>query len=117
MVTKGNMGDRKPLRSEHFITKLYGKPFGDKGYIPKELFTIPFSNGVHLITKLGKNMKTKLDAPLQDAYHLAKRAIIETIFDQLKKICQVGHSRHQSIHNYFNNILAAFIAYRILCKR
>ena len=35
MVTKGNIDDRKPLRSEHFIAKLYGKPFGDKGYIPK----------------------------------------------------------------------------------
>ena len=56
MVTKCNINDRKPLRRKHFIAKLYGKPFGDKGYIPKELFTGLFSNGVHLIIKLGKNI-------------------------------------------------------------
>ena len=72
-----------------------GKLFGDKGYISKELFKELFSNGVHLITKLRKNMKTKLLTPLQDAYHLRKRAIIETTFDQLKNSCQVEPSRHR----------------------
>ena len=37
---------------------------------------------------------------------LEKRAIIETIFDQLKNICQVEHSRHRSVANYFNNIFS-----------
>lgn len=111
MITKGNVDDRKPLRFKQFVAKLYGKLFGDKGYISKELFTELFSNGVHLITKLRKNMKTKLLTPLEDAYHLRKRAIIETIFDQLKNICQVEHSRHRSVANYFNNIFAALIAY------
>ena len=80
---------------KQFIRKLYGKLFEDKGYISKELFTELFSNGVHLITKLRKNMKTKLLTPLQDAYHLRKRAIIETTFDQLKNSCQVEPSRHR----------------------
>lgn len=117
MITKGNVDDRKPLRFKQFIRKLYGKLFGDKGYISKELFTELFSNGVHLITKLRKNMKTKLLTPLQDAYHLRKRAIIETIFDQLKNICQVEHSRHRSVANYFNNIFAALIAYNFKDKK
>ncbi len=56
-------------------------------------------------------MKTKLVTPMADAYHLRKRAIIETIFDQLKNICQVEHSRHRSVANYFNNIFSALIAY------
>jgi hypothetical protein len=111
MITKGNVDDRKPLRFKSFIKKLYGKLFGDKGYISKSLFTELFSNGVHLITKLRKNMKTKLLTPMIDAYHLRKRAIIETIFDQLKNICQVEHSRHRSVVNYFNNIFSALIAY------
>lgn len=117
MITKGNVDDRKPLRFKQFIGKLYGKLFGDKGYISKELFTELFSNGVHLITKLRKNMKTKLLTPLKDAYHLRKRAIIETIFDQLKNICQVEHSRHRSVANYFNNIFAALIAYNFKEKK
>lgn len=117
MITKGNVDDRKPLRFKQFIAKLYGKLFGDKGYISKQLFTELFSNGVHLITKLRKNMKTKLLTPLEDAYHLRKRAIIETIFDQLKNICQVEHSRHRSVANYFNNIFAALIAYNFKDKK
>lgn len=117
MITKGNVDDRKPLRFKQFIGKLYGKLFGDKGYISKELFTELFSNGVHLITKLKKNMKTKLLTPIEDLYLLRKRAIIETIFDQLKNICLVEHSRHRSVANYFNNIFSALIAYNFKDKK
>jgi len=117
MITKGNVDDRKPLRFKAFIKKLFGKLFGDKGYISKSLFTELFSNGVHLVTKLRKNMKTKLLTPMIDAYHLRKRAIIETIFDQLKNICQVEHSRHRSVVNYFNNIFSALIAYNFKDKK
>jgi len=99
MITSGNTDDRKPLQFKAFIKKLFGKLFGDKGYISKSLFTELFSNGIHLVTKLRKNMKTKLLTPMADAYHLRKRAIIETIFDQLKNICQVEHSRHRSVAN------------------
>ena len=117
MITKGNVDDRKPLKMKQFIKNLYGKLFGDKGYISKDLFTSLFSNGIHLVTKLRKNMKTKLVTPIQDAYHLRKRAIIETIFDQLKNICQVENSRHRSITNYFNNIITALIAYNFKDKK
>ncbi len=72
MITKGNVDDRKPLTFKSFIQKLYGKLFGDKGYISKELFTNLFANDVHLVTKLRKNMKTKLLTPMLDAYHLLK---------------------------------------------
>lgn len=111
MITKGNVDDRKPLKTESFLKKLFGKLFGDKGYLSKELFTNLFSNGIHLITKLKRNMKSNSLTPLIDAYHLRKRAIIETIFDQLKNIYQVEHSRHRSPVNYFTNIFSALIAY------
>jgi len=55
--------------------------------------------------------------PLIDAYHLRKRAIIETIFDQLKNIFQVEHSRHRSPVNYFTNIFSALIAYNFTEKK
>ena len=117
MLTKGNVDDRKPLRFRASVKKLFGKLFGDKGYISKDLFTELFSNGAHLVTKLRKNMRTKLLTPMADAYHLRKRAIIETIFDQLKNICQVEHSRHRSVANYFNNIFSALIAYNFKDKK
>ena len=47
------------LKLKGFISKLYGKIFGDKGYLSKDLFQSLFSNGIHLVTKLRKNMKTK----------------------------------------------------------
>ena len=52
-----------------------------------------------------------------DAYHLRKRAIIETIFDQLKNICQVEHSRHRSVTNSFKKIFSALIAYSFKDKK
>lgn len=117
MITKGNVDDRKPLKTKSFLNKLFGKLFGDKGYLSKELFTNLFSNGIHLITKLKRNMKSRTVTPLIDAYHLRKRAIIETIFDQLKNIFQVEHSRHRSPTNYFTNIFSALIAYNFAEKK
>ena len=62
-------------------------------------------------------MKIKLVTPIQDAFYLIKRAIIETIFDQLKKIFQVEHSRNQSQINYWNNLFSALIAYNFAEKK
>ena len=42
---------------------------------------------------------------------------IETIFDQLKNIFQVEHSRHRSAVNYFTNIFSALIAYNFAEKK
>ena len=39
---------------------IFGKLFGDKGYISKDLFEQLFIEGVHLITKIKKNMKNSL---------------------------------------------------------
>jgi hypothetical protein len=45
---------------------------------------------------------------------LRRRAIVETIIDQLKNISQIEHSRHRSITNFFVNVLCGLIAY---CRR
>ncbi len=52
MITKGSVEDCGPLRFKTFIKKLYGKLFGDKGYISKDLSTQLFANRVHLVAKL-----------------------------------------------------------------
>lgn len=117
MLTPGNVDDRKPLKIERFIKKLWGKLYGDKGYIGKELFKNLFFNGVHLVTKLKKNMKSSSITPLMDAILLRKRAVCETIIDQLKNICQVEHSRHRSPKNFLTNIFSALIAYNFSDKK
>jgi len=42
---------------------------------------------------------------------MRKRAIIESVPDQLKNISQIEHSRHRSVANCFVNVLAGLVAY------
>ena len=106
MLTGGNTDDRKPLQMKGFIDKLFGKLYGDKGYISNDLFEGLFHQGIHLVTKLRNNMKTKLATPMADAIMLRKRAII----DQLKNIFQIEHSCHRSPKNFLTNLFSALIA-------
>lgn len=117
MLTGGNTDDRKPLQMKGFIDKLFSKHYGDKGYFSKELFEGLFHQGIHLVTKFRKNMKTKLVTPLADAILLRKRAICETIIDQLKNIFQIEHSRHRSPKNFLTNLFSALIAYNYTEKK
>jgi len=106
--TPGNIDDREPVPD--MVKGLFGKLFGDKGYISQKLFELLFAQEVQLITKLRKNMKNKL-MPLFDKLMLRKRAIIETINDQLKNISQIEHSRHRSPVNFLVNVISGLIAY------
>ncbi len=63
-----------------------------------------------MITKLRTGMKNKL-LPLADKLVLRKRALIETINDQLKNISQLEHSRHRSVINGMVKLLAGLVAY------
>jgi hypothetical protein len=76
------------LKDRNFHDKIFGKLFGDKSYISKNLFENLFIDGIHLITKPRKNMKNSLML-LQDKILLKKRALIETVNDELKNICQI----------------------------
>lgn len=117
MLTPGNVDDRKPLKIERFIKKLWGKLFGDKGYIGKDLFKDLFFKGVHLVTKLKRNMKSTMLTPVMDSILLRKRAICESIIDQLKNIFQIEHSRHRSPTNFLTNLFAGLIAYNFTEKK
>ncbi len=48
---------------------------------------------------------------------LRKRAIIETINDELKNIAQVEHSRHRSFENFVVNMLGAIASYCFFPKK
>lgn len=107
-LTPGNVDDRQPV--PHLARNLWGKLFGDKGYISQALFEHLFDHGVQLITSLRKNMQNRL-LPLLDKILLRKRSLIETINDQLKNISQVSHTRHRSPINFLVNVVAGLIAY------
>jgi hypothetical protein len=107
-LTPGNVDDRKPI--PHIARKLWGKLFGDKGYISQPLFEQLFEHGLQLITPIRKNMKNRL-LPLMDKLLVRKWAIIETVNDQLKNISQIDHTRHRSVNNFLVNLVAGLIAY------
>ena len=70
----------------------------------------PRNLGVVLITKFLKNMNNKL-MELSDKQLLRKRALIESVIEQLKHICQIEHSRHRAPTNFVVNLLSGLIAY------
>lgn len=108
-ITPGNVDDRKPVPM--LCKRLFGKLIADRGYISQPLFEQLLDTfNVQLITRLKKNMKNHL-IPLIDKLLLHKRAIIESVVDQLKNISQIEHTRHRSPTNAFINILAGLIAY------
>lgn len=115
-VTQANVDDRQPLQNESFLRAVFGKLFGDKGYISQKLTEILFSNGIHLITGIRNNMKNSLMS-LSDKIMLRKRSVIETVNDELKNICQLEHSRHRSLANFLSNLVAGLIAYAFLPKK
>ncbi|MDR2057004.1 MAG: IS982 family transposase [Dysgonamonadaceae bacterium] len=115
-LTPGNVDDRNPKTLKTLTKKLFGKLFGDRGYISAALFERLFNEGVHLVTGIKSNMKNRL-MPLYDRIMLRKRSVIETINDELKNICDIEHSRHRSIHNFIMNLIAALGAYCFFDKK
>lgn len=107
-LTAGNVDDRKPVPS--LVKALFGKLFGDKGYLSQPLTQQLRQRGITLITKLKSNMKHRLIL-LSDKLLLRKRSILETIVDQLKNISQIEHTRHRSLANFIVNLVAGLIAY------
>lgn len=107
-LTPGNEHDIQALPD--LVHNLFGKLFGDKGYLSQSLREALWEQGIQLVTSIRKNMKPQL-MDLADRLWLRKRSIIETINDQLKNISQIEHSRHRSVNNFFVNLLAGLIAY------
>ena len=115
-LTPGNVDDRNIEVIEQLSKELYGKLFGDKGYLSRKISDILYSRGIQLITKLKKNMKNKLMC-MEDQIILRKRAVIENVNDHLKNVCQIEHSRHRSFINFMVNIVSGLVAYSFLPKK
>lgn len=108
-VTPGNTDDRRPV--PQLVRHLCGKVFGDKGYLSKPLADqLMQDHAVELVTKTRSNMKARVLDDL-DKFLLRKRAIVESIYDQLKNISQIEHTRHRSPVGFMTNLLAGLIAY------
>jgi len=84
-------------RNLRHITELnkdiFGKLYGDKGYISKAMANILWGNGIQMIIKLKKSV------------------IIASVNVELKNIGKLQHTRHRSVSSFSLNILGAIAAY------
>lgn len=115
-LTKGNVDDRNIRLITSMTQDIFGKLFGDKGYISKALADLLWGNGIQMITKPRKNMKA-FNISQTDKIMLRKRAIIECVNDELKNICKLQHTRHRSINNFLMNTMGALCAYHFFSKK
>ncbi len=115
-MTPGNVSDNNVEAVAKLASKMHGKLFGDRGYISKDLFAALWTQGVHLMTGIKRNMKNRL-LPLMDKIMLRGRSIIETINDQLKNQEQIEHTRHRSPVNFGVNLFSGLIAYQLQPKK
>ena len=113
-LTSGNISDVS--MPETLSKGLWGKLFGDKGYISTEIAQKLFKKGLQVFTTLRSNMKQKL-LSWKDKILLRKRSLIETVNDQLKNISQIEHTRHRSPNNFLVNLLSGLAAYTLQTKK
>lgn len=116
LLTPGNVADVSEKVMTKITMKLFGKLFGDKGYLSRKIFRLLFSKGIELITKIKSNMKNVLMS-VTDKLLLRRRAVIESVNDQLKNIFQIEHTRHRSKTNFLVNLFSGLIAYAFSPKK
>ena len=115
-ITPGNVDDRNRSVIKNLTKRLWGKLFGDKGYLSLPLFKELYAKGIRLFTRTKKNMKSAL-LTLNDKALLSKRGLIETVNDILKNDCYIQHTRHRSAINFLVNVIAGLIAYSFREKK
>lgn len=116
-ITPGNIADNNEEVLMSVTKDLFGKMFGDKGYIVNScLFEKIYSKGVQLVTKVRKNMKNKL-MPLEDKLFLKHRGLIETVIGLLKGAFSMEHSRHRSVWGFFSHTFSTLVAYAFKDKK
>ena len=81
-----NTDDRKPIVD--LTQYLFGKLYGDKGYVSEALSKVLKTQRVFLVSKVRKNMKTKAISDF-DALMLKKRMCIESVIEHLKHQSQL----------------------------
>jgi hypothetical protein len=110
-LTPGNVADNNENVIKKITNRLFGKLFGDKGYIVNErVFRELFDRGIQLFTRLRSNMSNKL-LLFQDKLLLNKRGIIESTIGILKYSLSIEHSRHRSPINFVVHLATSFAAY------
>lgn len=107
-MAKGNENERKAVPK--MIKQIFGKLFGDKGYLSQKLFEELLAKGIKLVTQLKKKMKPMV-MELEERLILKKRSLVESVFHTLKDVLHIDHTRHRSPVNFMVNLLSGLAAY------
>ena len=95
---------------------MFGKLFGDKGYLSKKIFENLWGWGIKVVTKIRKNMKNKL-VLLEEKILLKKRGLVESVGNILKNILSMQHTRHRSPTNFIAHVFSGLISYAFREKK
>lgn len=110
--------DSTPIASCHIMRGRQHRAM--KGWAAKGKCTTDWFYGfkLHLvINDKGEIIQWQLTpGNIDDKILFRKRAVIETVNDELKNICQIEHTRHRSVDNFVTNLIAGIIAYNLLPK-
>jgi hypothetical protein len=112
LITPANVADNNKQVLGYLLANLKGKCYGDKGYLSSMLEEL-LEKGLHLVTKVRKNMKNML-LTLQDKLSLVKRGKIEAVHDILMSVCDIDHTRHRNPVNACVQVLSGLVAYSFL---
>lgn len=107
-LTHANCDDRKT--PDNLFSKIFGKLFGDRGYIGKPFFDRMKDKMIHVVTALKSNMKPQIMTQ-DDSKKLNKRSIIESTFNSLKNYLNMQHTRHRSPQNFAVNVISSICAF------
>ena len=109
VITTANVADNTKRVLDKLLSNIQGKCFGDKGYISAH-FEHYYQKGIHLITRIRKNMKNK-PMDWHDKLMLARRGVIESVNDILMTVFDIDHTRHRSPINALTHVLGVVLAY------
>ena len=109
IISTGNVADNNKNLLRKITENFWGLLIGDKGYITSINHELE-KNGIHLVTKVRKNM-IPVKYPPRVEYYKRHRGLIEKSNDLLKNKANIQHTRHRSTVNFEINIWAAMIAY------
>ncbi|MCA1626311.1 MAG: transposase [Acidobacteria bacterium] len=102
------MDDRAPV--PRMVAEVWGKFFGDRGYIAQALTALLQAQDLQLVTNIKRNMKNRW-LSIADKLVLRKRSLVETVNARLKNISPIEHTRHCSLWNFLGNVAAGLLAY------
>lgn len=110
-LTSGNVADNNQDVLSTLFKDVFGKVFGDKGYLlAPPRFKYFYENGVHIVHKIKNNMENKL-MDIADKLMLKYRGVVESVIDIYKIHLSVDHSRHRSPAAFLSNLFSGLIAY------